>query len=611
MNRKADEKLAMDQLEILRELGRGGTSVVCLVKSKKDGCLYAMKILGKNVPDRTEEAFTEAEEQLRAEGEVLRALGKAGERDDCTDMEQGIRGKGIPSFRGEIYDEGGFYAGFLMEYVKGQTLKELLEDGWACSVRETAEAGLQLCAVMKRLHRQEPPMIYRDLKPANIIARPDGSLVVVDYGAVRKYRKRAAGDTDHLGTEGYAAPEQYGGWEQTDERTDIYGIGAVMHHMLTGRSPLDTGLRPLNEIPGISGDDPACLAMGKVLLRCCMTAPSMRYSSCGELEKALDGVLQLCREKEKNAEKKKTGEGEKNSAKNTEADLTGAKEGAWKKFVALSCAAVVFMACSGFFAAASSKAERTEYQALIAEAGRESNPEKMAEGFARAVRMRPEDPEAYICLARELVRDYVITREEKEMLDAFLLEEDRLERMKENSPGNYARLEIELGKAFFACYEGGTGQAGAFFKKAREAAGIRFDGRKTAEAMETVLGEEWGQDRITAWRVLEQESVREAEESGSGVFATAVCKAAASEISLYTDRYEKAGTEETAIREVTENAEKFVTEIENGRVRVPEKLFEELKAAVESAARGKNRQERRTAEKTEKTPSGEAEQEHK
>ena len=80
-------------------------------------------------------------------------------------------------------------------------------------------------------------MIYRDLKPANILVRPTGEFVVVDYGAVRKFKSDAGKDTHRLGTEGYAAPEQYGGWEQSDERTDIYGIGAVLHHMLTGRPP--------------------------------------------------------------------------------------------------------------------------------------------------------------------------------------------------------------------------------------------------------------------------------------------------------------------------------------------------------------------------------------
>ena len=115
----------------------------------------------------------------------------------------------------------------------------------------------------------------------------------MDYGAVRKLRKSAGSDTMQLGTDGYAAPEQYGGWEQSDERTDIYGIGAVLHHMITGRPPLDTGLRPLREILGAEGESRQLDEMAKILLRCCMTAPSMRYSSCKELEKALRSVIRL------------------------------------------------------------------------------------------------------------------------------------------------------------------------------------------------------------------------------------------------------------------------------------------------------------------------------
>ena len=96
-----------------------------------------------------------------------------------------------------------------------------------------------------------------------------------------------------LGTDGYAAPEQYGGWEQSDEKTDIYGIGAVLHHMVTGRPPLETGLRPLGEILGVKGETTQYDGMAQILLRCCMTAPSMRYSSCKELEKALRSVIRL------------------------------------------------------------------------------------------------------------------------------------------------------------------------------------------------------------------------------------------------------------------------------------------------------------------------------
>ena len=276
---------SIDQYEILRELGRGGTSVVYLVKDKANGRNYAMKVLLKD-DNKTDSYEQEADhlrartENLRAEAEVLQAL--------CTDEPGDVAlHPGIPAYIECVCDGKGEFAGFVMEYVEGRSLQKILDDGRSFTVREAAVAGLQLCGIMEQLHGQDPPMIFRDLKPANILVRPDGKFVLVDYGAVRKLRKSAGSDTMRLGTDGYAAPEQYGGWEQSDERTDIYGIGAVLHHMVTGRPPLDTGLRPLGEILGAQGETLQYDGLAQILMRCCMTAPSMRYCSCKELEKAL------------------------------------------------------------------------------------------------------------------------------------------------------------------------------------------------------------------------------------------------------------------------------------------------------------------------------------
>ena len=322
LNENVNESLrSVDQYEILREIGRGGTSVVYLVADRTDGRTYAMKVLRRETGSKTEifqqtaerlraesaerlcadtaerlraeaadQLRAEAADQLHAEAEVLKALCNAGKGED-----DGCRS--IPGYREGVCDRNGEFAGFVMEYVEGRSLQQILEEGRRYSIREAAEAGVQVCAVLERLHRMDPPMIYRDMKPANILVREDGTWVLVDFGAVRKYRSGAGRDTDRLGTEGYAAPEQYGGWEQSDERTDVYGIGAVLHHMITGRSPLETGLRPLEEFRTLMGAErlPRRYSyMGKILLRCCSVAPSMRYSSCAELGKALQGVIRMC-----------------------------------------------------------------------------------------------------------------------------------------------------------------------------------------------------------------------------------------------------------------------------------------------------------------------------
>ena len=564
---------SIDQYEILRELGRGGTSVVYLVKDKADGRNYALKVLRRD--DNKPEAFEQEADQLRArtknlraEAEVLQAL--------CTDEQGNVAcHPGIPAYRECVCDEKGEFAGFVMEYVEGRSLQKILEDGRAYTVREAVEAGLQLCGIMEQLHGQDSPMIFRDLKPANILVRPDGQFVLVDYGAVRKLRKSAGSDTMQLGTDGYAAPEQYGGWEQSDERTDIYGIGAVLHHMITGRPPLDTGLRPLREILGAEGESRQLDEMAKILLRCCMTAPSMRYSSCKELEKALRSVIRL-------------------------RTRSRSRERGWKWFVLLVNTAAVCLGLAIVLAASAAGAETAEYCALIETAANETTLEEKKEVYQRAAALRPEDPEAYICFLRDLVEDCVITEGEKRALDDVLFArvsagglwgtaagnaEGNLERMRKKRPGDYAALQMELGKVYFACYEGGRETAKQCFRNALSEGGIWFGDREMAEAMEVVLGEEWTGERIGAWRVLEETAEREAEMSGNGVFAAAVCKAAAVEIALFADRYEEAGADPEKLKEVVQIAGSFVDEAESGRIRVPDRLLEELRTAVDSAAR--------------------------
>lgn len=557
---------SIDQYEILRELGRGGTSVVYLVKDRADGRNYAMKVLRKD--DGKQELSEKKADHLRAEAEVLKAL--------CIDESGNVSlHPGIPAYRECVCDEKDGFAGYVMEYVEGRSLQQLLEEGRTFTAREAVEAGLQLCGIMEQLHGQNPSMIFRDLKPANILVRPDGQFVLVDYGTVRKLRKSAGADTMQLGTDGYAAPEQYGGWEQSDERTDIYGIGAVLHHMITGRPPLETGLRPLGEILSSKGESWQFDEMDKILLRCCMTAPSMRYSSCKELEKALRGVIRL----------------------RTRSRI---RERGWRWFVLLVNTAVVCLGLAIVLTASAAGAETVEYCAFVEEAGEKTALEDKKTAYLKAVALRPEDPEAYICFLRELVEDCAITEEEKRALDDVLFaradtgriwekfavsEEGNLERMRKKSPGNYAELQIELGKVYFACYEGGREAAKQCFRNALAEGGIWFGDREMAEAMEIVLGEEWSRERIDAWRVLEETAEREAEMSGNGVFAAAVCKAAAVEIALFADRYEEAGADPETVKEVVQIAGSFVDEAESGRIRVPERLLEELRMAAESAAR--------------------------
>ncbi|MGX8729092.1 MAG: serine/threonine protein kinase, partial [Lachnospiraceae bacterium] len=146
----------------------------------------------------------------------------------------------------------------------------------------------QLCDVLWYLHSRQPPVIYRDMKPANVMLKPDGDVVVIDFGTARESRGGNSEDTVCLGTRGYAAPEQFGGSGETDERTDIYTLGATMYHLLTGCSPADTDfiLYPVGELRPELKDS----GLEKVVAKCCEHRRENRYQSAAELLDALTHV---------------------------------------------------------------------------------------------------------------------------------------------------------------------------------------------------------------------------------------------------------------------------------------------------------------------------------
>ena len=141
-----------------------------------------------------------------------------------------------------VYDyfleNNNFY--LVMEFVQGETLAQ----AWRRSGQRFAEAQVitwaeELCNVLGYLHGQHPPIIFRDLKPDNIIVQPDGYLKLIDFGIARHFTPGKTSDTTRFGTPGYAAPEQYGRG-QTDARSDIYALGVIMHQLLTGYDPTST-----------------------------------------------------------------------------------------------------------------------------------------------------------------------------------------------------------------------------------------------------------------------------------------------------------------------------------------------------------------------------------
>jgi serine/threonine protein kinase len=202
---------------IMKEIGRGGMSVVSLGLDQDTNKLRAIKVVDK--AGRDEYKTGVVINSAISEASILKAL----------------ENEYLP----KIYDiiETGKYIYVVMEYIEGESLKEVLSRGEVLSESNVIKWGMQLCEVLDYLHSQNPPIIYRDMKPSNVMLQPDGNIKLIDFGIAREYKEENTSDTTSLGTRGYAAPEQYYDDSQSDVRTDIYNLGATMYHLVTGHYP--------------------------------------------------------------------------------------------------------------------------------------------------------------------------------------------------------------------------------------------------------------------------------------------------------------------------------------------------------------------------------------
>jgi serine/threonine protein kinase len=190
----------------------------------------------------------------------------------------------LPAFT-DFFTEGSRHF-LVMEYIDGSTLENLLENnGGPFSERRVLGWGRQLCDVLEYLHSQQPPVIFRDMKPGNVMLTRSGRIKLIDFGIARLFRASSAQDTQLLGTPGFAPPEQYGS-AQTDERSDIYSLAMTLFQLMTYEMPESGfGLTDVHtKYPQIS--PPVARALEKATA----LRPEDRYDSIVVFRRALLGV---------------------------------------------------------------------------------------------------------------------------------------------------------------------------------------------------------------------------------------------------------------------------------------------------------------------------------
>ena len=152
---------------------------------------------------------------------------------------KGLKHVNLPVMYDHFTDPEHWY--IVLEYIEGETLEEYLshkKEG-RLPVKEVVNIGITLCGVLDYLHGQRAPIIFRDVKPANIMRPPRGRLYLIDFGIARQYKPGQKKDTGILGSPGYAPPEQYGIY-QTNQQSDIYSLGATLQTLLTGTDRSET-----------------------------------------------------------------------------------------------------------------------------------------------------------------------------------------------------------------------------------------------------------------------------------------------------------------------------------------------------------------------------------
>ncbi len=212
--------------------------------------------------DNVASDFVVLKANAKKEGDILKKI-------DCPFIVKAIT---------EIETKEGFF--LVEEYVKGQMLFSLPLKEKPMDFRLAVYIARQLCEALIYLHSLKPPIIYRDIKPTNIIINAKGQIKLIDFGAAKEYELRANEDKESVGTVGYAAPEQYLGEGQSDTRSDIYAFGALLYYLLTGD---DVGKEPHTIFPIVKFRSDVPSRLEGIIKKCTSNRPEDRYQSAQAL----------------------------------------------------------------------------------------------------------------------------------------------------------------------------------------------------------------------------------------------------------------------------------------------------------------------------------------
>lgn len=390
--------------ELLKEVGRGASSRVYLARDIRLNKNWAVKRFLK------EGLFNgyDFQSKLLVEAELMKNLDHPA----------------LPRIVDIIEENDAWY--IVMDYVEGETMKSYLSTYGPCDQKQAVSWGLEILSVLTYLHSQDPPVIYRDMKPGNIIVQPSGSLKVIDFGIARTYKTGKNEDTAALGTAAYAAPEQFDKGDgqacQTDQRTDIYNFGVTLYVMLTNKVPRPPyyALQPVRQIaPGTSA------GIEYIIEKCTQPEPADRFQSAAETAEALFNYEKF------------------------DESYISKQYSIIKKAILPGIIGSILILLSLAMFITDSVVSSGKYDTLIASTG---NIEKDIDNLHKAISIKPSDVRGYELLVEKYAENGISEKESEDILSVY---NENAAGLSERSDA-YADINFTLGEAYLVYYEGSS-----------------------------------------------------------------------------------------------------------------------------------------------------------
>lgn len=401
----AENTVVGKRYRILTEIGRGGMSTVYLALDSSLNKQWAVKEI-RNVEDPVRR------------GMIIKSLTVE------ANMIKRFDHPAIPRIVDLIDENGSLYV--VMDYIEGRTLSAILKSEGPQPEDRVVDWGVQLCDALDYLHRRNPAVIYRDMKPSNVMVTPGGAIKLIDFGIAIEVggdaHEQLLGDDRQLGTPGYGAPEQFDAAGVVDARTDIYGLGATLYTLLTGTHPPEDGFEPIRDInPDLSP------GLERIIMQATQHDPADRFQDCAQMAYALRHYREV------------------------DDDSRRGLVNRWRGFLAVVITSLLCFVLSAGSLGMAFRTRNGDYQYWIDQASQATNPSKVEEDNLRAASIKPDSIQPYLNLIRLYTADGNFTAKEERVYNSAITEHSESLR---THPDDWANLCFETGKLYWYYYLG-------------------------------------------------------------------------------------------------------------------------------------------------------------